>query len=642
MRLSVGRAGYLPLARFILFFALFYLYVHFVIDPRIIYSGYSIIPTSVPAFYRGTAFLQRFLVYPGGIAEYIYCLLSQFYYFQFWGSFVITLAAMLICAATLRYLTVLRIIRFRVLCFIPALIIIIIYSQYIHCLDIWAGLLLALLLFLLYARFQSIGAISRIAIFVLLSGLLYYAAGGNVFLFSILCGIFEITFLRKSVQGLAYLVVIPCIVLLLNKFLLDITPVDGYLRVTPFHPANYAGNAAGASALYIFFPLMALWTPLHSFFAGIIRRFSVSGICARITAPLYSFVRRIIPFLHMDKHTFAFETLLLFIVLGLSAAIFLNPVRRTIFKINYLWCCESWQKLLAEEGNMPIENYPYFINHDINKALFYTGQLSSRMFCYPQNRDALLTLSFFDLKRGGARYGSSVTICADLPRLCDAFFHLGFINNAEHLAYETLESIGEHPAILRQLFFIHAVKFDMETARIYLNLLSKTLLFGDWAQSYLRKLDADPLLMKDPFVQHIRSIMVRVDLAGSFSAEEFLLSIINNAKNRMAFEYLMAYYLLSSRPEKIVENLYRLDDYGYSDLPRHYEEAVIIYINETGNRIDLHGRSLSRESVQRFMKFHEIFNRHRDNPKEAYDALNLDFGDSYFFYHVFSRSGVKR
>jgi len=35
----------------------------------------------------------------------------------------------------------------------------------------------------------------------------------------------------------------------------------------------------------------------------------------------------------------------------------------------------------------------------------------------------------------------------------------------------------------------------------------------------------------------------------------------------MAFEYLMAFYLVSRRTDKLVENLPRLNDFGYREIP---------------------------------------------------------------------------
>lgn len=642
MKLISERRLSLPLIRFAFFFVIFYLYVCFFIDPRLIYHGYGIIPTPVPAFYWGTGFINRFLTYPGGLTEYISALLSQFYYFQHIGSLVITVVAMLICIATGKYVTAIGNTRFRAILFIPALFIVMIYDQYFHCLDISLGLLITLFFLLIYLLTTRFSAIFRLVVFFVSSVSLFYVAGGCIILYAILCGIFEIVNMRKPVFGFLYLLSMLLIPYAAAIYIFDISNIDAYARITPFHPKIYAGNAVEALGLYLFFPLAALWFPLWRPFASILQRLTIVRILSIPVTEIIPYGTKLSKYFRINKYRFFYESLVLFVIAASVVLFRFEANRKIILRINYFWSQEMWHQILMEERRMPIENYPFFINHDVNKALFYTGRLPYDMFSYPQKPEALLSLNFFDPEKGGSKYGKNYDNYADLPRLCDAFFRLGLMNNAEHLAYEVMESIGEYPAILRQLFFINVVKGNTETARIFLNVLSRDLFFGKWAKSYLRKLDEDPLLSTDKLVQNLRSIKIGVDRVGTFSVEETLQDLINKNKNRMAFEYLMAYYLLSFQTEKIVQSIRYLDDFNYSDIPRLYEEAIIIYINTTGESVNLYGRGLSEDAVQRFMKFHDIFNSYKGNPKEAFNALAKDFGTSYFFYHIFGRSGVKK
>jgi hypothetical protein len=55
----IGGAG-----RSFIFFVLFYLYVWFCVDLRLMYYGAGVI-TNFPAFYKGWAFFRTFLSYPG-------------------------------------------------------------------------------------------------------------------------------------------------------------------------------------------------------------------------------------------------------------------------------------------------------------------------------------------------------------------------------------------------------------------------------------------------------------------------------------------------------------------------------------------------------------------------------------------------
>lgn len=57
------------------FFVLFYLYLWLEVDLRLIYHGSGMI-NNLPPFYRGWAFFQKFLSYPGGPVAYLSAFLS--------------------------------------------------------------------------------------------------------------------------------------------------------------------------------------------------------------------------------------------------------------------------------------------------------------------------------------------------------------------------------------------------------------------------------------------------------------------------------------------------------------------------------------------------------------------------------------
>ncbi|NLX97412.1 MAG: hypothetical protein GXY83_14680 [Rhodopirellula sp.] len=105
----------------------------------------------------------------------------------------------------------------------------------------------------------------------------------------------------------------------------------------------------------------------------------------------------------------------------------------------------------------------------------------------------------------------------------------------------------------------------------------------------------------------------------------------------MAFEYLMAHYLLTRQLDKLVANLQRLDDFGYPSMPRHYEEALIMHLRGTRSQeTDSSKQKVRQEAWQRHAAFmHALQRFSKDNASEAYEALHGEFGDSYFFFCLF-------
>ena len=113
-----------------------------------------------------------------------------------------------------------------------------------------------------------------------------------------------------------------------------------------------------------------------------------------------------------------------------------------------------------------------------------------------------------------------------------------------------------------------------------------------------------------------------------------------NKHNKMAFEYLMAHYLLTKQLDKFIESLPRLDDFGYKSIPRHYQEAIVLYIGTTRKNIDLGGRKMDAETVRRYNEINKIGEQFSHNADIAWRALAPRFGRTYYFYFIFGMSGV--
>ena len=128
-----------------------------------------------------------------------------------------------------------------------------------------------------------------------------------------------------------------------------------------------------------------------------------------------------------------------------------------------------------------------------------------------------------------------------------------------------------------------------------------------------------------------------------FEIRAVLLDLLaKNRQNRMAFEYLMALYLLKGDMEAFIQNLNRLDDFNYPQIPRLYEEAILFYAASTDKEVNMPVNRISPQSRQRFIDFIRIFKLHRENKEAAFDELARNHGDSYFFYSLYGFSKAKK
>jgi len=119
------------------------------------------------------------------------------------------------------------------------------------------------------------------------------------------------------------------------------------------------------------------------------------------------------------------------------------------------------------------------------------------------------------------------------------------------------------------------------------------------------------------------------------SIEEMLTGLLeHNPGNRMAFEYLMACYLLAGQLDKIADNIGRLNHLGYQDVPTLYEEAMLLYYGSRGKKLNLNELNIKRETIERHKRFVQLCNSMQtQNQQVVLQHMIGEFNTSYFFYY---------
>ncbi|MDZ7261587.1 MAG: DUF6057 family protein [candidate division KSB1 bacterium] len=585
-----------------IFFLLFYLYLWLWINPALYYQRQE------PVFLLDSRFFREFLSYPGGLVEYVAAFLSQFYYYPWVGALIITLIAWLICLATQRFIkSVSGVHQVQVLHLVPAIFLLILHNQYKHPLATSLGLLLSLVFLNLYVRIAPGHAGLRLVVYLFLSVILYYTTAGPFLLFALLCGLYEIFSAGRLLLGLFYGLTAVVIPYLAATYIFLVSLNQAYFHLLSFE-INYRPQLT-PHALYLFFPLTVLVIAIY-------RRFGFKQEPEGKTKWLFSFLKKE-DFL-TSKPKFILQTLALFIVAGVAAFLSFDRNTNTILQVDYYARREMWQQVLQLAKRRGTELVP--VAYQTNRALYHTGRLPYEMFSFPQKRGAAGLL----LTRGFA-------LSAPLET-SDLFFELGHVNEAQHWAHEALSTRGETPWNLQRLALINILKGDHQAAQSFLDVLSKTLFHRAWAQHYRRYLTNDSLLAADKQLQHIRSLMINSDFIAStdYPVADLVSLLKRNKQNKMAFEYMMAFYLLTHRLGNFVNNIGRLNDFNYPVIPRHYEEALLLYIMMTGRR-DLNIR-ISTDTMERFKDFNQILARHGEDEKAAREELWKTHGNSYWFY----------
>ncbi len=112
----------------------------------------------------------------------------------------------------------------------------------------------------------------------------------------------------------------------------------------------------------------------------------------------------------------------------------------------------------------------------------------------------------------------------------------------------------------------------------------------------------------------------------------------------MAFEYQMAFYLLTGQHVLVAQNIKHLDNFNYpkDEIPLHYEEAILFYRGTTGKSVDLCGRQLNANSVLRFKNFLRISKRYQYDLQTALKVLKKDFGNTYYYCYLLGRARMSK
>ncbi len=612
--------------RSLLFFILFYLYLWLKVDLRLIYhSGETI--TTFPVFYRTWAFFRELAPYPGGLVEYLSAIVPQSFYIGWAGALVVTLQAWLICVCTDHFLKAINTSSFRWLRFVPPILLLITYTQYTYHFVTTMALLVALLFVSLYLRVAPKGRLPRLMVFLVLSIILYAIAGGAYLLFAVLCVIYELFFRRCWQIGLLYSLSAAVISYVEGVLIFDVSIVEAFSELLPFSGKIliYETRRKMIEITYILYLLL----PSAALLLGLCRIPAKKKVKKKPRHKSTKPGAKILSwYFRSSKIRWVTESCLLLGIAGSIVFHFHNNKLKTMLEADYYAYHKMWPQVLQAFHRHPNS---FFIVHAVNRALYHTGRLGSDMFAYPQHPDTL----FLTSKKRFAAFWKKF----------DVYIDLGVMNLAESALTESLIRLGERPIILKRLAMINMVKADSGAARVYLGALSKTLFHADWANNYLARLQSDPNLSMDDQIQHLRDMMMETDYGfTNYVPERILLALLQkNRYNRMAFEYLMAWYLLTGQLDKLVQNLDRLDDFNYEGIPIHYEEAILIYEVLTGTKVDLKGRQISQRTHQRSRGFSSISNRFRSsNEMAAMLATAPYFGDTYFFYYNFGHLTIAR
>ena len=136
----------------------------------------------------------------------------------------------------------------------------------------------------------------------------------------------------------------------------------------------------------------------------------------------------------------------------------------------------------------------------------------------------------------------------------EVFYQLGMINVAQRTVFEAQEAILDFQKSARcykRLAQTNLINGQYEVARKYLSALQKTLFYRDWANETIPLLGNEKAIAQHPEYGHLRQFAYKENFYFSDHVTPEMLESLyfGNTDNGMAYQYLLAYYLLTGDHE---------------------------------------------------------------------------------------------
>ena len=532
--------------------------------------------------------------HPGGLGEYIAEFLTQFYYYQWLGAVIISLSLMLLQR---QVWTLSRLIKenstYYLFSFLPSI-------------ALWAFLcdensMLSLVVSLNVVLF-SVCLFERIKIFhlrflyvILALPLFYWAFGGCYLVFVMWAAIKELfLFFKKENRkkdGTLFLLII-----LLGFF----------LPLTAKYFLQYPLNRLIIGVNYYRFP------------TGI----PTVGIITLVLLVLIPFLIAKLPLVKKSLLLYMVAQGIVIFSLGAYTIISCcDMAKEEVMNYDYLTRTKQWHSIinLAEKK---VPKAPFSVTC-LNLALAKTGQLGDRMFEFYQNGTEGLLCDF------------QRDFTSTLPT-GEAFYYLGMINSAQRFTFEAMEAIPDYKKSARcykRLAETNLINGQYKVARKYLNALKHTLFYRDWAVETMTYLGNELKINNHPEYGWLRQVRYREDFLYSDSEMDIMLGFLfqTNKKNKMAFEYLMAYVLEQKDLTKFIKYYPLGASLGYTHIPRSYQEALIYIWTRKHRTFDNLPWSISSSVVNDIVDFAQIYT----TQSNAESILSIKYGKTVWYYLLF-------
>ncbi len=315
-------------------------------------------------------------------------------------------------------------------------------------------------------------------------------------------------------------------------------------------------------------------------------------------------------------------SILVIVVLFFSSKASINERDRDGYRILQAAFSKDYKEVVELTGKQ--QNISKLEQFEFNRALYQTGQLLDRLFHYPQPWG----------EKGIFLEGE--LSCPNALHISDFNFDLGFANETKHWATEAQMGFMRHPIVLKHLAISYIALGKNDAALKYVRVLSGSRLYKVWCDQ-VRAMIENNTAMEDGRIQSFIINNPKVDFFCSTQdpTRKILDYYRANQDNKMAFEYLIASYLLQHEVGKVVPYLPKFEQLGYTKLPKAVEEAMLIYV--TSPKADkrlVDGYSAGQKTVEDFKDLSRLMSSNAGRDEKMMKAAA--YKNTYWYYILFS------
>lgn len=294
-----------------------------------------------------------------------------------------------------------------------------------------------------------------------------------------------------------------------------------------------------------------------------------------------------------------------------------NDSEEVIYRLDHLMKRGAWNEMAQVAAGYSSRNAVFLAY--TNLALLNTGKLTDRLLHFPQypGVNEFWTPAYLPMYLTGELYYQ-----LEMWHAARAYIFMA----------NTQSPRGQSPVMYQRLAELELVRGRPEAALRYVTALGQTLFYRRWAK------EMEQAILSGNYPEELQRTIDRYQPNGDFLAKELLYNIARkhekDPENRKVTDFLLAKYILANDYSGFLACLSRLQP---SELPRLYQEFLLMYAYRKHDNSLLQRWNISRRTVEDFYNYLQV--NQSGQPEEVIKAkLQQSFGNTYWFYFQYNAS----